>query len=59
MDLREILGKNIFIRLTEDSNGFVSTVRFGMLYRKTESWAVGTAVHTSVEIRGDDTHKRE
>ncbi len=56
MDFQEILGKNIFIRLTDDGDGFVSTVRFA-LYRKTEHWSVETAEHTSVELPIDDRHK--
>lgn len=40
MDLQELFSKTIVIRLTEDREGFVSTVRYGSLYRRSEKWAV-------------------
>ena len=40
MGLNAIFGKMITIRLTEDQDAFVSTVRYGPLIRRSESWPV-------------------
>lgn len=40
MDLEALFGKTIFIRLSEDGDGFVSTVRYGPLYRRSDNWIV-------------------
>jgi hypothetical protein len=40
MDLERIVNKKILIRLTESQDGFVSTVRYGPLFRRSKNWAV-------------------
>lgn len=40
MDLDAIFSKTIMIRLTEDQDAFVSTVRYGPLIRRSKSWPV-------------------
>jgi len=38
MDLDRLFGRTVLIRLTEDNDGFVSTVRYGPLFRKSSKW---------------------
>lgn len=40
MDLAEIFHKTIMIRLTEEEDGFVSTVRYGPFIRRSSTWSV-------------------
>jgi hypothetical protein len=55
MDLQQLLGRNILIRLTEDGGGFVSTLRYGPLYRHSTTWTLEFLLQTEQEPVIDDS----
>jgi len=54
MDLQELFGKTILIRLTEDRDAFVSTVRYGPLRRRSETWSVTSPEEAQSNAPVDD-----
>ncbi len=55
MDLQQFFGKTVLIRLTEDGEGFVSTVRYGPLYGNSTTWMMGPAGEANREPVPDDS----
>jgi len=37
---RKLVGKTVYIRLSEQDNAFTATVRYGCLYQRLEAWLV-------------------
>lgn len=43
MDARKLFEKTILIRITDEGDGFVSTVRYGAIGSRSDTWKTGAA----------------
>jgi hypothetical protein len=55
MDMGEILSKKILIRLSDSGDGFVSTIRYGPLFRRSKTWSMASQEEAVSGARLDDS----
>ncbi len=54
MDMQRLFEKTILIRLTDEGDGFVSTIRYGAFYSRSDTWMAGSSDEVIEESFVDD-----
>jgi hypothetical protein len=58
IDPRHLFRRTILIRLTANGDGFISTVRYGALYRRSKAWIPESRAET-LESAHEDRYSDE